>query len=195
MKDITDITFNNLKVIKYSKTKNKNSHWICECLICGSFTEVSRPNLRSGNTKDCGCMRSHKISEISTTHGKSKTPTWSSWSKMKSRIKKGSEHSPIYGKINMDESWNSFENFLKDMGERPKGMTIDRIDNTKGYYKWNCRWATQYQQNRNRSTNIIINFEGESLCASDWAKKIGIHRDTIRRRLKRGLSIDKVLTK
>lgn len=196
MKKVIDLTgeiFNNLKVINFSEVKNKNSHWICECLLCGSSTVVSSPNLKSGNTQDCGCMKIIKLKKSSTTHGMSRTSTWNSWNNMRKRIKVGSSHSRIYGEIDIDDSWSFFENFLTDMGERQKGMSIDRIDNNKGYSKENCRWATQAEQNRNRSTNVILDFEGKSMCVTDWAKQIGVHRDTIRRRIKRGLPIEKVL--
>jgi hypothetical protein len=196
MKKIVDLTggvFNNLKVINFSQVRNKNSHWLCECLLCGNLTEVSRPNLRSGNTQDCGCTKSEKISAKISRHNQSKSSTWNTWSSMRRRIRIGERHSKIYGEINMDDSWNTFENFLKDMGERPKGMSIDRIDNNKGYFKENCRWATQAEQNRNRSTNVILDFKGKLMCATDWAKEIGVHRDTIRRRIKRGLPIEKIL--
>lgn len=196
MKKVIDLKgeiFNNLKVIEFKEIKNSNSHWICECLLCGSNTIVSRPNLRSGNTTDCGCIKSKKLSLASIKHGRSSSRTWKSWTRMRRRLRMGTKHSPIYGKIKMQDSWNSFENFLLDMGERPEGMTLDRIDNEKGYYKENCRWATQAQQNRNRSTNVILTFDGKSMCATDWASEIGIHRDTIRRRIKRGLPIEKVL--
>jgi hypothetical protein len=185
--------FNNLRVIKMTQVKNTNSHWLCECLLCGNLTEVSRPNLRSGNTQDCGCIKSEKISSKISKHNQSKSSTWNSWFSMRRRIRIGSKHSKVYGEINMDDSWNIFENFLKDMGERPKGMSIDRIDNNKGYFKENCRWATQAEQNRNRSTNVILNFEDKSMCATDWASYLGIHRDTIRRRIKKGLPIEKIL--
>lgn len=185
--------FNNLKVIKMTQVKSTNSHWLCECLLCGGLTEVSRPNLKSGNTQDCGCMKASKLKKSSTTHGMSRTSTWNSWNRMRSRIKAGASHSRIYGEITVDPSWDVFENFFRDMGERPKGMSIDRIDNTKGYFKENCRWATQAEQNRNRSTNVILNFDGKTMCAIDWASHLGIHRDTIRRRIKRGLPIDQIL--
>lgn len=185
--------FNNLRVIKMTQVKNTNSHWLCECLLCGNLTEVSRPNLKSGNTQDCGCTKSQKISAKLIRHGQSKSSTWNSWFSMKKRISLGEKHSKIYGQITIDPSWDVFENFLRDMGERPKGMTIDRIDNTKGYFKENCKWSTQAEQNRNRSNNVILTFDGKSMCATDWASHIGIHRDTIRRRIKRGLPIEKVL--
>lgn len=195
-KDMSGEIYNNLTVLRFSRVKNSNSHWICRCELCGSETEVSRPNLRSGNTQDCGCTRSEKISKSITTHGESRTPTWNTWFRMNQRMKLGDKHSKIYGNIDIDQRWvDSYEEFLSDMGERPKGKTIDRIDNSKGYYKENCRWATQAEQNRNRSTNVLLTFNGKTMCAIDWAKEIGIHRDTIRRRLKRGLPIEKVLIK
>lgn len=195
MKDISGEKYNNLTVLRFNQVKNTNSHWICRCELCGNETEVSRPNLRSGNTKDCGCRKSEKIRESSKSHGQSKTPTWNTWSKMRRRIRLGAKHSPIYGKIDIDPRWKKFEVFLKDMGERPEGKTLDRIDNTKGYWKHNCRWATQAEQNRNRSSNVILTYKGKTMCAIDWAKEIGISRDTISRRLKRGLPIEKVLIK
>jgi hypothetical protein len=195
-KDMTGQVFHNLKVISFCEVKNTNAVWLCECLICGNKTPVTRPNLRSGNTKDCGCMKSEKLSESKTIHGMSRTPTWNSWNKMNNRIRLGEKHSKIYGMIDIENRWvESFENFLADMGERPKGKTLDRIDNTKGYFKDNCRWATQSEQNRNRSTNVILTYQGKTMCAIDWAKEIGIHRDTIRKRLKRNLPIEQVLKK
>lgn len=193
IKSIVGERYSNLTVLEFSQTKNNNSHWICRCEICGSKTEVSRPNLRSGNTKDCGCMRSEKLSKVNTKHGYAKSPTWSSWSKLRQRIK--TKKNKTYASIDYDKRWDSFDLFLQDMGERPNGHSIDRIDNTKGYYKENCRWATQKEQCRNRSSNVIINFNGKSMCASDWALEIGIHRDTIRRRIKKGLPIESILKK
>ncbi len=191
--DMTGQIFENLTVLKFSCIKNSNAHWLCKCGICGKETEVSRPNLKSGNTVDCGCKRSEKISEAKTTHGLSKTPTWNSWAKMHRRIVMGEDHSSIYSKITINTSWDDFEVFLQDMGERPIGKTLDRINNTKGYFKENCRWATQAEQNRNRSTNVMLNFNGKTMCAIDWASHLCIHRDTIRRRIKKGLPIDKIL--
>lgn len=196
VKDMTGEQYNNLIVLRFSNIKNNNSYWVCQCKLCGSETEVSRPNLRSGNTKDCGCQRVEKIKKAVTTHGQSKSPTWSTWSKMNRRIRQGVKHHSTYEKMYIDPRWvDSFEAFLSDMGERPKGKTIDRIDNSKGYYKENCKWSTQAEQNRNRSSNVMLTYNGKTMCAVDWAKEIGIHRDTIRRRLKKGLPLEKVLIK
>lgn len=193
IKDMKGQTHGNLLVLHFSRIRNTNAHWICKCLLCNNTAEVSRPNLLSGNTQDCGCMRSTKLSKARTRHGMVNSGAWKSWSKMKRRIKLGEKHSAIYGKIGIDPRWHVFENFLEDMGERPKGMTLDRIDNTKGYHKDNCRWATQAEQNRNRGSNVNITHNGITMCANDWAEKLGIHSDTIRRRMNRGLPVDKVL--
>ena len=138
-KSLEGSVYNNLKIIGFYDIKNKNSRWNCKCLLCGNNTIVSRPNIISGNTKDCGCKRIDKIKKAVTKHGKIHSGSYKSWVKMKQRMKKGSKHSLIYGKITMDERWNVFENFYKDMGDRPDGLTLDRIDNSKGYYKDNCR--------------------------------------------------------
>lgn len=193
IKDIIGKRYSNLTVLEFSCIKNNNSHWICKCEICGNKTEVSRPNLRSGNTKDCGCKRSEKISNTHKKHGYSKSSTWSSWSKLRQRVI--TKKNNTYANIDYDKRWDSFELFLEDMGERPEGHSIDRIDNTKGYYKENCRWATPKEQCRNRTSNVVLTFNGKTMCAIDWALEIGIHRDTIRRRIKKGLPIEMILKK
>lgn len=88
----------------------------------------------------------------------SKSSTYLTWNSMKQRCL-NSKHKKynIYGGrgITICESWYCFENFLADMGERPKGKTIDRIDNELGYFKNNCRWATVSEQNYNRRKKLI----------------------------------------
>lgn len=196
LKDISGEVYHNLTVIKFSRIKNTNSHWICKCNLCGRETEVSKPNLKSGNTKDCGCIRSEKISEATSTHKLSKTPTWNTWQRMRRRIRQGKAHHETYEGMYIDPRWNnSFESFLEDMGERPIGKTIERIDNSKGYFKENCKWATVAEQNRNKKSNVLLTFEGKTMCIADWSKEKNIHRSTIARRLKKGLPTEDVLKK
>ena len=90
--------------------------------------------------------------------------------------------------------WHKFENFLEDMGKRPKGMTLDRIDNNGNYCKENCRWATYKEQANNARSNRILEFNGEKMNLSQWAEKIGIQSGTIHARLKVGWSVERALT-
>jgi len=89
---------------------------------------------------------------------------------------------------------DGFGNFFSDMGERPEGMTIDRIDGDGPYTPDNCRWADRITQDRNRKTAVILTHDGQSLMVSEWARNLGGHRNLIYRRLKAGWSVEKTLT-
>ena len=84
-----------------------------------------------------------------------------------------------------------FRNFLKDMGKRPANSTLDRIDNSMGYERDNCRWATPKEQARNKRNSRLITFDGQIKTLSEWAEIIGISRTTISARIKRGWSIER----
>jgi hypothetical protein len=100
----------------------------------------------------------------------------------------------IRKKITVCPEWSDFHQFRKDMGDPPKGLEIDRIDNNQGYSKDNCRWVTRRENQRNRSDNVWITFQGRTLCFQDWAKKVGINPGTLYDRLKSGWPIDRALT-
>lgn len=127
---------------------------------------------------------------------KGRSRTYTSWECMKNRCTDPSIHNfRVYGEkgITICPEWLVFENFLRDMGERPVGKTLDRLDNAKGYYKDNCKWSTPAEQNRNRSTNNFLTHNGETLCLVDWAKKLGCNHQTLGERLRRGWSTAKTL--
>src|SRR5205809_75831 len=135
----------------------------------------------------------------SSRHGhaqKAKAPcsaTYRSWSHMLSRCRdRNSDRYRWYGArgIKVCERWLSFSKFLADMGERPEGRTLDRIDTNGDYELSNCRWATQIEQTRNSRSNRVIILEGKRRTLCELAKEIGIKRETLAWRLNRGQSLE-----
>lgn len=96
--------------------------------------------------------------------------------------------------ISVCARWRNYLAFLEDMGERPMGMTLDRIDSTKDYSPDNCRWATMKTQQRNRTNNLIVEFRGERLTASAWEERLSLPYGTISRRLKLNWPAERALT-
>lgn len=132
------------------------------------------------------------------THGMTYTPTFNSWANMIQRCTntKHPDYKYYGGRgIKICEEWKLFINFFNDIGIRPEGMTLNRIDNGKGYFKENCRWATWIeQQNNSRHVNLIT-FNGETKSIRQWAQQTGINENTIRLRIsKSGWTIEEALT-
>ena len=111
------------------------------------------------------------------THGMKRTPAYTTWVQMWARCRDKNLVGYVnYGGrgISVCGRWVKFENFIADMGHRPAGTTLDRIDNHKGYFPENCRWATPKQQTRNRRSNVWITYCGKTLCIADWARELKI---------------------
>lgn len=118
------------------------------------------------------------------------TPEYRSWRAMRARCSNPKlKEYPHYGGrgITVCERWQSYENFLADMGRRPSlHHTIDRIDVHQGYFKENCRWSTAKEQQNNRSNNVLIMINGTTKTMSEWAQRYNIKKSTINKRIKRG---------
>jgi hypothetical protein len=156
--------YNQLTIIELVRTEKKNRSYtkIVKCLCsCGNMVERRLPNLKSGCTKSCGCYNKKLTIERNTKHNqagrKTRTREYITWMNMIQRTTNPNNPKyPLYGGINIGvcDEWRKFENFLKDMGKRPIGKSLERNDNKKGYYKENCSWATPKEQANNRGNKI-----------------------------------------
>lgn len=197
--DLTGNKFNSLLVLgKGSRSNDNRIRWRCRC-DCGNETLVTTSHLKNGNTKSCGCLQKRIVSNMFLKHGHSNDSTYKSWQAMKNRCT--NSFTPDYkyygGRgIKLDNSWYNFQNFIKDMGEKPTPQhTIERIDNNKGYNKQNCKWATRLEQAQNTSFNRKFIFNGENLTMSEIARRTNIPYDTLRFRINRqNMSIETAIS-
>lgn len=183
---IKGTTYNYLTIIKEGDVTitsggNKKRTAICKCK-CGIIKKFDISPVINSTVKSCGCysakIASERMKTRNRTHGMYNTPENNTWQSMKKRCNNKSHISyKHYGgrKIKVCDEWNSsFENFYRDMGERPSEKhSLDRVDNNKGYSKENCRWATKTQQARNQRSNVLIEYKGEKKCLQEWADLLG----------------------
>lgn len=142
-----------------AQANGKNRRYVlCHCDCGNKSFETRWDAVENGDTKSCGCLQAESVREARTTHGLSSTKEYRIWTGMKQRC--GNPKEPSYSSyggrgLTVCERWeNSFENFFEDMGECPVGMSLDRIDNDKGYFPENCRWtdaSTQLHNQRKRT--------------------------------------------
>lgn len=200
LKDIVGQRFGRLVVIS-RVAKPGLTQWMCRC-DCGSVKAYWNNRLarRIGGTKSCGCWSLERNSETHLIHGHSSeqviSGAYRSWRSMKARCSNpGNIGYRYYGAkgIKVCDEWLSFPAFLKDMGNRPKGFTLDRKDSEKDYCKDNCRWATHKQQALNRRSSFRVEFNGEVLSLEQAAAIAGLKVNTFRLRLVSGWSVQKAI--
>jgi len=197
--DLTGKRLGRLLVLGRNRDKpNGPVMWDCVC-DCGTHVTRDAKWIRYPGVASCGCYTKEVLMRVTRTHGMTKTAEYKVWLSMKSRCQTPS--SAAYYKyggrgIAVCDRWQSFENFLADMGEKPSPQhTIDRIDGTKGYSPDNCRWALPKEQQRNLKNNVFLEFNGKSLIAADWEPIVGIDAKTIQCRVQRlGWTAEEALT-
>lgn len=181
----------------------KSTH-LCEC-GCGQFTSIAiRNDKRRGVTKGQPrrFIEHHswkQANDAARTHGYDMSDaTYRSWVMMRQRCLNPRNHAyDNYGGrgITICDRWHDFANFLEDMGPRPKDGTIERDNVNKGYEPGNCHWIARSEQPKNTRTNFRITFRGETKHLAQWAREVGIHKDTLQSRLrKQGWSVKRALT-
>ncbi len=180
--DIQGERYGKLVVSSAYPSVRRQTRWICKC-DCGNMIETDTRSLRFSGKTSCGCDTFEKRSVKLRTHGLSKTGTYKSWSMMKSRcLNPNYDFYCYYGGrgIGVCQEWiDSFEAFLKDMGERPDGMTIDRIDSDGDYCKENCKWSTREEQVDNRRNGVLYTHEGITLSPKEWGVVLGVKRSQL----------------
>ena len=188
-REVVGHKFNRLTILK--EIGRKDNKIIVECVCeCGGMIKTRKTSVTSGITKSCGCLYREgrkRAASLIFKHGMCDTITYRSWANMKTRCNK-SNHSGYknYGArgIKVCEDWVTFENFYKDMGDRPSSKhSIERIDNNGNYEPSNCRWATTIEQCNNTRKNIEIEFYGTKLTIAEWSRVLNLPYYLLRNRL------------
>lgn len=204
--DLTGQTFGRLTVVGYhggtrTPSGSITHRWACRC-ACGAESIAIGANLTRGHTRSCGCMRPEATAARSVTHGatigRGQTATYRTWVAMIARCENPARWQfKHYGGrgITVCTRWReSFENFLADVGARPSGLSLDRIDNDRGYEPGNVRWATPREQTRNSRRAHVVEHDGERLPIVAWSDRTGIPARIIQQRLSRGWSAARALS-
>ena len=186
--DLTGQKFGRLTVLSEAGIdKHGKVKWLCRC-ECGTQKAIDGTNLRRGVIVSCGCLSRELLDKRNHKHGMYGAPIHNAWKVMRRRCREINfiSYKDYGGRgITVCERWDKFENFYADMGDRPEGLSIERIDNNGNYELANCKWATQKEQCRNKRNNRVIKYGGESKCVSAWAEELGINKNTLRDRLNR----------
>jgi hypothetical protein len=153
----------------------KGRRFVCRC-DCGGESMPSAHGLVSGHARSCGCTRGRKPRHGHARRGR-ETRTYQAWQNMIARCEKPQNRAYArYGGVGVRvcAEWHTFDVFVRDMGECPEGLTLDRVDGSMGYEPGNCRWATTKEQNRNMKSNRPVEAFGETRSMAEWAEARGL---------------------
>jgi hypothetical protein len=190
--------FGKLTVIGISKIRRSGNHvyFTCKC-ECGNNSNVRGTLLNRGKTIQCQDCANKSLHANNKTHGMFGTSTYHVWIGMKERCcnpQNCNYHNYGLRGITVCKKWKaSFQEFLKDMGVKPYGLSLERINNNKGYSPANCKWATTKEQSYNRRTNVYIEHNGDKMILIDWARRLNTGATSIKQMLRRGKSFQEVI--
>lgn len=205
--DLTGQQFGRLTVISFAGTdKNGKALWKCIC-DCGTEKVITANSLRRGATKSCGCLNRECGKKLAEKYNQQRkymnhnchSRLYSIWHGMKQRCENTNKDAyKNYGArgILVCEEWSNsftaFEEWSINNGYNEK-LTIDRIDNNKGYSPENCRWATRKEQSNNTRKNCLLEYKGEKRTLTEWGRIMNIDRNVLKKRIYAGWSVEKAL--
>jgi hypothetical protein len=176
-------------LLRASNSESGKTRWHCIC-ECGREKIVRSEHLLNGRSSSCGCA--HK--EFVSSHGMYSTPEYVAYRNMQQRCHNEKYNcSHRYKGRGIECRFESFDHFYEVMGERPMGMSLERIDNDGHYEPGNVKWDTPKMQARNRSTNVSIEYQGETITAPALSDLFGIPAWKITDRIKKGWPVERVI--
>lgn len=187
--------FGNSRLVYLYDTPRQNPKVRRAMFRCDCGNEIDRPIawVRHGNTSSCGCYKSEYVTEKNTKHShalrNNQSGAYRSWKAMHQRVLVD----PNYQNISICERWSGedgFVNFLEDMGDRPSGFTIERINNNLGYAPDNCKWATYLEQAQNTRNVVHLTMDGETHSINEWCRRLNVPYYLIKQRRQRGMTLE-----
>ncbi len=195
--DLTGKTFGRYTVLREAKRTTPRRAWVCRC-ACGKVRTVQMGTLRSGHSRSCGCLHLDVITTHGAKLGGSTTPEYAAWIAMNERCS-NPKHKAFknYGGrgISVCREWKSdFASFLRSLGKRPTpGHSLDRKDNSLGYFPENCRWSTRVRQENNKRSNHLMTVDGLTLTVAQHCRRVGVNSLMVYPRLYMGWSDEAAL--
>ena len=181
------------------RAKNGNIMWLCLC-DCGNTALVTAHCLRSGHTQSCGCYQKERAGDSNRKHGRTKSRLHNEWLSMKARCyNKNNKRYNRYGERGIEvcqewlDSFEAFRDWALANGYQDD-LTLDRRDNDGSYNPDNCRWVTLKEQQNNRSTNYVVEYNGRKQTVTQWAEELGMSYRCLYSRLRRGWDTERAFT-
>lgn len=199
LKDHTGQTFGRLTAMELVERRLDRNHvWRFQC-SCGRTHLAGIRAVQSGNTSSCGCIHKEQLADRNSTHGLSKRhpSEYRIWKNMRGRCNSPTNNSYAdYGGrgIKVDGRWDDFGAFMQDMGERPDGCSLDRVDVNGDYGPHNCRWATDKEQANNKRSSRVLEINGETRTLQQWCDHFKVGRKTVVYRLSQGWTVEQAFS-